>query len=47
MKSDETHDEQPLTILPKIVSREEWQRARDQLLVKEKAATKVRDVASA
>ena len=40
MKSAETHDEPPLTSLPTIVSREEWQRARDQLLVKEKAATK-------
>jgi predicted dithiol-disulfide oxidoreductase (DUF899 family) len=47
MKSTETHDKEPLTNLPKIVSREEWQRARDQLLVKEKAATKARDILSA
>lgn len=47
MNSSEMHHEQPLTSLPKIVSREEWQRARDQLLVKEKAATKARDALSA
>ena len=47
MKSPGTHDEQPLTSRPKIVSREEWQRARDRLLVKEKAATKARDALSA
>ena len=47
MKSAETHDEKPLTSLPKIVSREEWQRARDQLLIKEEAATKARDALSA
>src|SRR5882672_9181255 len=47
MKSTETHDEKPLTSLPKIVSREEWQRARDQFLIKEKAATKARDALSA
>jgi|HubBroStandDraft_6_1064221.scaffolds.fasta_scaffold80128_5 predicted dithiol-disulfide oxidoreductase (DUF899 family) len=32
---------------PQIVSREEWQRARDQLLVKEKAATRARDALAA
>src|SRR5437016_5608469 len=47
MKSADNHDEQPLTGLPKIVSREEWQRARDQLLVKEKAAMKTRDALNA
>ena len=47
MNSAETHDEQPPTSLPKIVSREDWQRARDQLLVQEKAATKARDALSA
>jgi predicted dithiol-disulfide oxidoreductase (DUF899 family) len=47
MKPTDTHAEQPLTSFPKIVSREEWQRARDQLLIKEKAATKVRDALSA
>ena len=33
--------------LPQIVSRDEWQRARDQLLVKEKAATRARDALAA
>jgi len=47
MKSAETRDEKPLTSLPKIVSQEEWQRARDQLLIKEKAATKARDALNA
>jgi predicted dithiol-disulfide oxidoreductase (DUF899 family) len=32
---------------PQIVSREEWQRARDQLLVKEKAATRANDALAA
>jgi predicted dithiol-disulfide oxidoreductase (DUF899 family) len=32
---------------PPIVSREEWQRARDQLLTKEKAATRARDALAA
>src|ERR1700735_839959 len=32
---------------PQIVSREEWQRARDQLLVKEKAATRASDALAA
>lgn len=35
------------TNLPPIVSREEWQRARDQLLVKEKAATRAHDALAA
>ena len=47
MSSAENHNEQPLTSLPKIVSREEWQRARDQLLIKEKAAMKAHDALSA
>ncbi len=47
MKTAATLHEQPLTNRPKIVSREEWQRARDQLLRKEKAATKARDALSA
>src|SRR5689334_17488933 len=47
MKSAENQNEQPLASLPKIVSREEWQRARDHLLVKEKAATKARDALNA
>jgi predicted dithiol-disulfide oxidoreductase (DUF899 family) len=32
---------------PPIVSRDEWQRARDQLLVKEKAATRAKDALAA
>src|SRR6266571_4368593 len=47
MRSAETLDEKPLTSVPKIVSQAEWQRARDQLLVKEKAATKARDALNA
>src|SRR5688572_30832573 len=47
MKPTHTPDKQPLTSLPKIVSREEWQRARDQLLIKEKAAMKALDALSA
>ncbi|MES2921688.1 MAG: DUF899 domain-containing protein [Verrucomicrobiota bacterium] len=35
------------TGLPRIVSREEWQRERDELLVKEKAATRARDALAA
>jgi predicted dithiol-disulfide oxidoreductase (DUF899 family) len=33
--------------LPKVVSQEEWQRARDELLVKEKEATRARDALAA
>lgn len=47
MKSTKTKGEKTLAKLPKIVSREEWQRARDQLLVKEKAATRARDALNA
>jgi len=47
MKTAKNSAEKPLTHLPKIVSREEWKRARDQLLVKEKAATKARDALNA
>jgi predicted dithiol-disulfide oxidoreductase (DUF899 family) len=47
MKSADAHDIPPLSSLPKIVSREEWQGARDQFLVKEKAATKARDALNA
>src|SRR6266404_5848800 len=36
-----------LTNLPRIVSRAEWQQARDQLLVKEKAATRAHDALAA
>ncbi len=37
----------PHTALPPIVSREEWQAARDELLIKEKANTRARDAISA
>ena len=47
MESADAHDNPPLSCLPKIVSREEWQRARDEFLVKEKAATKARDALNA
>jgi predicted dithiol-disulfide oxidoreductase (DUF899 family) len=47
MKSIENPADQPMTGLPKIVSREEWQRARDQFMTKEKAATKARDALNA
>src|ERR1700751_115295 len=36
-----------LTNLPRIVSRAEWQRERDQLLVKKKAATRAHDALTA
>jgi predicted dithiol-disulfide oxidoreductase (DUF899 family) len=35
--------EKPLTHRPRVVSREEWRRSREELLVKEKAATRARD----
>jgi predicted dithiol-disulfide oxidoreductase (DUF899 family) len=47
MKAAEKLHEQPLTHLPKIVSREEWQRAHDEFLKKEKAAMKANDALSA
>ena len=47
MKTAENRDQKPLTNLPKIVSREEWQKVRDQFLVKEKEATKARDALNA
>jgi predicted dithiol-disulfide oxidoreductase (DUF899 family) len=47
MKSTPTDNEEKLISRPPIVSREEWQRARDQLLVKEKAATRAHDALSA
>ena len=46
MQVTESHDEK-LMSHPSIVSREEWQRARDQLLMKEKAATRARDALAA
>ena len=46
MEITELQDEK-LMSHPPIVSREEWQRARDQLLVKEKAATRARDALAA
>src|ERR1700747_3927129 len=36
-----------LTTLPRIVSRAEWQQAREKLLVKEKAATRAHDALAA
>jgi predicted dithiol-disulfide oxidoreductase (DUF899 family) len=43
-----THESsQPSTALPPVVSREEWQIARDALLVKEKAHTRAGDAVSA
>lgn len=36
-----------MILLPKIVSREEWQRARGQLLIKEKAEMKAHEALSA
>src|SRR5438132_12864765 len=47
MKPAPTNRDQNLVSQPQIVSREEWQRARDQLLVKEKAATRARDALAA
>jgi predicted dithiol-disulfide oxidoreductase (DUF899 family) len=47
MNPTPTDNEEKLTGRPPIVSREEWQRARDQLLVKEKAATRERDALTA
>lgn len=47
MKAAEKLHEQPRTHLPKIVSREEWQRAHDEFLKKEKAAMKAHDALSA
>jgi predicted dithiol-disulfide oxidoreductase (DUF899 family) len=47
MKAAEKLHEQPLTDLPKIVSREEWQRVHDEFLKKEKAAMKANDALSA
>ena len=46
MQVTELQDEK-LMSHPPIVSRGEWQRARDQLLVKEKAATRARDALAA
>jgi predicted dithiol-disulfide oxidoreductase (DUF899 family) len=47
MQPAQTHKSESLMSHPQIVSREEWQRARDQLLVKEKAATRARDALTA
>ena len=47
MKPVPTNRDQKRVSQPQIVSREEWQRARDQLLVKEKAATRARDALAA
>src|SRR5258708_39473310 len=48
MKTEQKNTtESTLTNLPRIGSREEWQRERDQLLVKEKALTRARDALAA
>ncbi len=47
MKPAQTRQAENPMSHPQIVSREEWQRARDQLLVKEKAATRARDALAA
>ena len=48
MKTEQKNTtEGKLTNLPRIVSREEWQRERDQLLVKEKALTRAHDTLAA
>ena len=47
MKPAPTNRDESCVSRPQIVSREEWQRARDQLLVKEKAATRARDALAA
>jgi predicted dithiol-disulfide oxidoreductase (DUF899 family) len=47
MNSEPTNKDESRVSKPRIVSRDEWQRARDQLLVKEKAATRARDALSA
>ena len=47
MKSTLTDNEELLTSHPPIVSRDEWQHALDQLLVKEKAATRAHDALAA
>ena len=47
MNSEPTKKDQNQVSKPQIVSRDEWQRARDQLLVKEKAATRARDALAA
>lgn len=47
MNPNDPHTEKPPSSLPKIVSREEWQRARAEFLLKEKAATRARDALNA
>jgi predicted dithiol-disulfide oxidoreductase (DUF899 family) len=48
MKTEQKNTtESKLTNLPRIGSREEWQRERDQLLVKEKALTRAHDTLAA
>ena len=47
MKPTSTANEETLTSHPPIVARDEWRRARDQLLVKEKAATRAGDALAA
>ena len=47
MKPAQTRQGENPVSHPQIASREEWQRARDQLLVREKAATRARDALAA
>jgi predicted dithiol-disulfide oxidoreductase (DUF899 family) len=47
MPSTQSSESKTPMSLPPIVSREEWQRARNQLLIKEKAATRARDALAA
>ena len=47
MKAKPSPAKEKLPSLPPIVSRDEWQRARDRLLVKEKAATRAGDALAA
>ena len=47
METSPDHNPPALIHLPQMVSREEWQRARERLLIKEKAATRYRDALNA
>ncbi len=47
MKTELQNTKSHLRSLPRLVSREEWQREREQLLVKEKAATRALDALAA
>src|SRR4051794_14054126 len=47
LEEKETYQQEDLINFPRIVSRSEWQHAREQLLVKEKAATRSGDALAA